>query len=774
MRKLYRIISLVLVFIMMFTMITACKKDVEIPKEKKTLNAPTNVKITESGLITWDEVENATSYTVNIGSKSFDTTETRYQVTDISYDFRFSVVAKAEGYNDSQASDIGTFVAKREPPIDQDPKITIAIKGSSEIRSGHSLTLSANVTGTEDKAVFWEIVEGDDIATIDPLTGVLTANSGIDGGSIIRVSAKSLADENYKGEKVITVVSKPSLTQEMLDILAGQQALGFDGFINISVYNYGLYDDLEMTSVTNIKTSMNGKDWYAEYIDGNTGILSRLYYKKHNDLACQVGVSFMNEEEYAPMLSEDGLEMSWTEAGLYNNFVGLKVEDFAFNEETWRYEYVGNDKNLMKRMTAAANPYDFIPKGLALIIEDGMIMGIYAISEDDFTIAAGYRTVQEMTVAVNYGSTVEVPSISKFEHIDKHDILNKAIENMRNLNSYTLDYTEITGTVYTVGYNTSGFVETITKDECYFDPFTVSYDVSGEEIRNFTGDVYGYHKVNDELYNAYYLNEDVFVPSRAYKKDFEAAKPTFAFAGEIFTSYYEDEEDGSITFYVNEVMSSVASTLYYGVGNDIQLYGLFATKGYTSQDESFTPYVTVKDGYITEACFYFYLGMIYGVVEIEYSDFNEAAIPEDIELDIPVRYVPDSWDELTINVNGDMSESGEDEEVNALEYLTKYMGSREAAERIPFFGNVLGDTYGFGLTTIHMAGGSNSAKQAIVFYYDVPLDYDYTIDSSLKILDDYLLSLGFDKNKYDEYSNGEIVIAPVDSSLDLTVYIWKQ
>ena len=35
-------------------------------------------------------------------------------------------------------------------------------------------------------------------------------------------------------------------------------------------------------------------------------------------------------------------------------------------------------------------------------------------------------------------------------------------------------------------------------------------------------------------------------------------------------------------------------------------------------------------GYIiTEACFYFYLGSIYGVVEIEYSDFGVAEVKEE-------------------------------------------------------------------------------------------------------------------------------------------------
>ena len=92
---------------------------------------------------------------------------------------------------------------------------------------------------------------------------------------------------------------------------------------------------------------------------------------------------------------------------------------------------------------------------------------------------------------------------------------------------------------------------------------------------------------------------------------------------------------------------------------------------------------------------------------------------------------------------------------------------------MPFFGVPLGDTYGFGLTTLHMPGGSSNAEKAILFYYDVPLGTDYTIDEPLNDIAKYLISLGFVKNKYNEFSKDDIVIAPTDSSLDLVIYVWK-
>ena len=64
-------------------------------------------------------------------------------------------------------------------------------------------------------------------------------------------------------------------------------------------------------------------------------------------------------------------------------------------------------------------------------------------------------------------------------------------------------------------------------------------------------------------------------------------------------------------------------------------------------------------------------------------------------------------------------------------------------------------------------------KEAIVFYYDVPLDIDYTINASLKAVDNYLVECGFELNKNGWYQKDDICIAPTDSSLDLMIYIWK-
>ena len=778
-------IGIILICMLLLICLSACDN------EEQTLSAPENVVLSDTGLLTWDAVENAESYTVTIGEKTYSTETNSYQVTSLDVDFNYSVVANAQGYISSPPSKQGTYRVPYTPPVNTTPKIAVAISGKSEIRYGAPITLSATVTGTEDQTVMWTVVEGSDLVEIDAISGKITAKS-LEQGGIVEVRAISLADESCYGSKVITVLTPPELTQEMIDLLANQTKLGFEGFVNISLYTIGVMEKFYMSSSTTVKTSLDGEHWYAEYDNLDLGIVSRLYFKNDGGIASQVGVSFENEEEYAPMLDENGSKVSWVDSGLYNNFKGLTVADFEFNEEKWCYEYVGADKDLPQRMVSAANPYDFEAVGLSLIIEEGEIMGIRALSASDYGIASGYRAVQELTVAVNFGETVDVPTISKYptDPDGNHDPLKEAIVNMQNQTNYTLDFVETTASYLTNGYVVSGFTETITEDVCYFDPSNVKYSSDGQEIRTYTNVPYGYLKVSDTLYNAFYSNgEGSFAATRAWSGDFDTTKPTFQFAAEIFTSYYEEkdedtEEVKSITYYVDEPMSSVASTFYYGVGNDIQLYGIFATTGYLSANETFTPFVVVEKvdgiGYIiTEACFYFYIGSIYGVVELKYSDFGTAEVKEEeaARLEAPlyeVREIPTSWNELTIVMSNDESSIEEDEEMRADLALNEFFDDPEMAEKLPFFGKVLGDTYGFGLTTFHLPSGSDSAKPAIVFYYDVPLDMDYTIDDSLALVYEFLVEEGFTRNARGEFVKDNLHISPLDVSLDFTIYVWVE
>lgn len=688
-----------------------------------------------------------------------------------------TITVKAkDGSNVSQSINIEV---KNNVPVIVETEINVGIKGSTEVKSGKSIKLDYTVSTKNanvaiDKTCKWSIVKGNEYAEISE-DGTLTTKD-VDGDKLVEVRATSNENSKYYGSKVITIVSKPVLTDDMLEPFRYEK-VSFEGYVNIDLYTIGLFEKLYKSQVLAVKTSMDGTNWYAEYVSGDSDTRMGLYFKNHNNLACQVGLSLMNDELYTPMKNSNEESVSWHDAGLYNSLADLKVSDFKFNDETWRYEYIGNDESLLKRIAASANPYDYDPKSLGLIIEEGEVMGIYMDSKDDFALVSGYKALQQLVVVIDHSDTVKVPSINKYPHKDFQDELQVAINNMRNLKSYKLDFRQLTNNTIISGtrYTEGGFEETITNNMCFFRPYGITYDNKGNEVKNYVDDgCYGFKKINDNLYNSFYETEDdVFNATRAYEKDFSNAKPSFEFAAEIFAECVEDKKAGTKTYYSYELMKTVASTFYYGVGNDINLYGIFAQQAYLSSS-SFTPFVVVKDGYIVESCFYFYLGSLFGIVTISYSDFDKAEIDENVKVEFETRQVPTSWSDVNIEVSPEGSTSTtEDISVVASEYLKEFFKDEEMAKKLPFFGNCLGDTYGFGMITIHRPANSQVTETSLLFYYDVPLDIDYTINSSMNKLKEFLKEQGFVDNGHGEYYKDGIYIAPVDSQLDFNIYVWK-
>ena len=769
-----KLVSILLIVTLAFTMLVS-----NIACSKKQLETPTGVTVSETGLISWQAVKNATGYKVIINGETYSTSATSYQVSSTENDFTYSIIATGKKYEDSNPTETYTFIGKGVPtPEPPAQTITVGITAPEEIKSGETVKLTARVEGTVDVSVTWSVIEGSQFATIDN-KGNLTAGQ-VSGDKLIKVEARSKVDTTAFATKVITIVSKPELTQEMLDAINSDYVL-FSGYINIELYDDSSIvtsKEPEQTYTSIIKTSMDGTNWYAEYENGTTGLMTPLYYKKVDNKPCQVGVNFMNEEEYFPMQDDYGAEISWESAGLYNSLKGLKVSDFTFDTDSWRWVYNNSDPSLVSKVIASSNPYDFATDNFALIIDGGEIMGIYSKSNPDYTISVGYKAIQHLYASLICGEEfVTVPTIQKYTSEAIHAPLNAAIENMRNLNSYSLELLDLNVNFTGTGYTESGYSQVITKDLIHFRPYTMRNTTSGSEKLYTPNGDYGYKQMRDGLYNTYHNDgSGNYYASRAYAGNVQSAMPTFAFAGEIFRTYVENE-DGSTTYYVDDAMSSVASTFFYGVGNDINLYGIFATRGYTSDTESFTPFVTIKDGYIVSACFYYNIGgLMYGVIEIVYSDFNSASVDSASHISFETREVPTSWAQLEIIETLDSSSSTEDDiPVNALEYFKEAFGDENIAERMPFFGEAIGDTFGFGLTTYYRPAGSSIMKEAVVLYYDVPLDTDYTITTSIKAVQDYLKGLGFEQSLTDHttFIKGDIAVVPVDENLDFMIYVYK-
>lgn len=750
-------------------------------EETLTLKKPQNVRVSESGLVTWDAVEHATDYIVYVNAATDFVTEPYYQIPNAEQDAVIVIVACAEGYKDSEESDEVSYKGKA--------RTTIAIGGRTEMHFGESKQYTAYINGELTTNITWEVIEGGEFASINRMGKLTAKEDKIDSNEIVTVKATLNSNPSVTCTKKVLVNGKPQLTQAMLDKVAAQEKMWFFGSVEIDAYNFTITNELTDSYSLTIDTKLDGTNWYAEYTDGNTGMSAALYFKNNQSVASQVSVSFMNDEEYTPMLDDNGNEVTWTEAGLYNNFKGLNASDFTFNKESWLWEYTGTDNTLKNRMVAAANPYDFVPTNFALLIHDGEIMGIYSVSEDDYKLVSGKRAVSKLFSYFHSGDTVDVPTIGKFTHDSKYDEqygkFQSALDKMHERESYTLNYVQDSYSVLGGGETVTGFKETITENDCYFRPFDCLRSPSGnyspfnENMRAYSGDDYGFHKFSEDRYNSFYTEytegvageqEAKLVATRAYTGDFSKAKPSFAFSPEIFTAFYEDKKSGEITFYADESMTPVASTFYYGVGTDIELYGLFATKGWSTGTD-FTPYVTVSaEGEIVDSGFYFYLGYIYGVVQIRYEDLDGASLPGGVTVDFAEREAPNSYSQLEI-----INVETEDEHVNVLEYMKTMFDDEDIESRMPFFGDILGDSFATGFVTRRMdvgPNGTNVSKNAILLWYDVPLDKDYTITSSMRKVAERLHELGFTEQR-GVFRKGNISIELEDHSLDFYIYIWK-
>ncbi len=601
----------------------------------------------------------------------------------------------------------------------------------------------------------------------------------------------------------------------MLDKIANSDVLAFDGFISLNVYNVVLSQKtalISSSSVT-IRTAMRQIDgennWFAEYENASLGIKQSIYCKKYNGKACEVSINFKNEENYTPMKNDDGKDLDWAESGYYNNFKGLKVSDFVFDEQSWRWKYVGEDKSLVERMIASANPYSFLLGDnpyfeLILDDEDGEpeIIGICSVADDDYSIVSGKATVQSLFVSLDVGENVKVPTIAAYESVDDYKDaekkqaylhLREAIANMQALTSYKTTYLNTSAMLGQSVTSVDGYEATVTDDIVYYK----DYSSSIADSYKFTDEgSYGYKTTDtDGLYNSFYYEKETngdgyyYTPTRAYEGDFKKARPSFDFVAEIFAAYAYDEETGLTVFATENILSNVATTFYYGLGNDVALYGLFAQIG-SVNGITFPTQITIEQVngkyYITNAAFYYSILSygLYGVVDIDYSDFNTAEIaPETVELigKTAVRQIPSKWSDVVVIEQ--TTDDGEDITVGADVYLKKFFSDESGnyplkgitVDEIPFFGTTLGDCYGLGMAQMYTTASGTKVK-SLKLYYDVPLALDFTIDDSLNKVEDFLKSAGFTADENGEYRKKDcnLVIKVADESLDFFIYLWTE
>ena len=767
--------TLFLSFAMLFACAACTNPGTGDEDTREQLATPTNLDISASGLITWNKVENAESYLVTVGTNERSTSQRMYQVEDsnaLLEDFTYSVVAQADGYRDSEPA-TRTYTA---------PEVTVSVSIDGNLRSGGTAKATATVTGATNKAVTWSVVSGSEYVSISA-DGTLTAQTVTENQTAV-IRATSVAKPTKYGERTVTVLTKTNLTQGMIDAIAEEKAIEFFSTLNIDLYTIGSRETYAGTQTAAALTAMDGEYWYTSYLDPNTNSQREMYYKKgENGIANQVTIGFNNDEIFYPVTDDLGDEITWEVAGFYNSFDGLSADNFTFDEDAWLWKYTGSDKTISERLVAAANPFKFTVKDVYLLINGNEIMGIQATSEDDYSLSAGYVARMTLQSTVNTNE-VSVPKPEKFESDGEfHPRLAEAIENMQALENYTVEFCVDTVNVLIGNLETlTGFDMYITENVRYYKDFNFEYVSNTEIKKEYTGAEYGYKKISDNLYNTFELHSEYtdeshtdhtseFVARHAYPGDFAETKPSFAFAAEIFDYPIPELYGSAVTYYATySAMWPVATTFYKGYDHNDEMYGIFST-ALRINNSYFVPYVTVEniDGeeYITEAAFAYNMGdYMYGVIYITYSDFGKTELPEPpIDLTFTTRQIPTSWTDgfLAYNEDGD--------DCDFIECAEDFFW--EGVE-IPFFNEVLGDNFGFAAKMVWEASaGSDKTRFVFSMYYDVPLDMNYSIESSMRAASKFLIKQGYTRTSAYRFTNGELNIAIVDNDLDLFIYIWE-
>lgn len=738
--------------------------------EKATLSAPTNLRIIEqnnSAVARWDAVANADGYIVTVNDVMNTTSETTYTLGGLLSDYSVSVVARASGYKNSSAAT--TSYSK--------PAVTVSISGSSECHSSGTVQLTATVVNApaDNNGVSWRITTGSEYASINADGLVLASN--VDGDKIIVVTATSLYDNTAVATKAITISARPELTQAMLDEL-NVDKIAFEGFLEVQQWTVA-GDYMAAQTTLNTRALIDEDRWYGEYQD-LSGLTRFAYFEDNGGIAYSSSVDLMNNFKSTPLVDPDGNQIAWADTNYKNNMRDLTVADFMFNEKTWRWEYkrgtAAEKEAKMRSIIASAHLFDIKPKTLSLIVDDDEVAGLYIESKDDNLMYAGSVVRMYLTAAVNIGESVTVPVVSAYAHESMHDDLQAAIDKMKALTSYTTECLDSGTSAVDSSTSYDGYVETVTPDACYmrtydFNPFQSTLIEIGEGTHNYNGNDFGYVKISDDTYNSFKVVGGAYSVDREFSGDFRSAMPSFEFAAEIFTAMKENA-DGSKTYYVDTPMLNVATTLYKGLGNDQSFYGIFANSTYRSR--AFVPYVTVNaDGYISSASFSYYTSSVHGEIKLAYRDFDSATLDNSITAKLDAiknnpRVAPDAWNDITINVPREnrVSQAGE--------YLISLF-DESITERLPYFGAAVGDTFNEGEVSFRSitVNGKRVSVGTIILFFEVPIDINYSIDSSLQKMNALLVDNSFATTDGSIYTNDNISVEVKEDQMRLFIYIWN-
>ena len=196
---------------------------------KATLDTPTNLRW-DGKIARWDDVENATEYTVLLKSNN-DGGVITVNPSNPEYDFSsrvkdqyyFTVIATANNYKDSKEATSPRYKAPTEEPTTTSHKVTVLLYETEmdDYNYGGKYTIKyGNTNDTSDSSNSYTIEDGTSVTlTAVPDSGYKFLRWEISGGSKqtnATCTFKVSADVNYMAvfEKVATATEQPTQTEQ--------------------------------------------------------------------------------------------------------------------------------------------------------------------------------------------------------------------------------------------------------------------------------------------------------------------------------------------------------------------------------------------------------------------------------------------------------------------------------------------------------------------------------------------------------------------------------
>ena len=562
---------------------------------------------------------------------------------------------------------------------------------ADSVAFGDTITLTATVTGTDNKAVTWTVSDPELVAVT--AEGVLSVIRDTTVDRYVTVTATSVANTD-KSKSIGILVLAPvvegqvgELTSEMLKEL-GSDAIRVDGVLTDYYTDFNMSVNSTVNKYDMTVVMQNGLwqgSWNHQNDPANT--LTDTYRKGENgnvkDENGQVGhaiekmiISKDNEVQAVQVKNYISIPAIWESQHLWNHLGDLSIDKFTYDAENEVYAYNPDLSSMDDLYLLTYLSYCLTPMlsdtlfEVYLVVEDGEITKMIAQTEilyygsdtQEDADAMSYTTI-ELTFSEVGTAVVKLPeAYSAPENADK---LEAALAKMAATDNYSFfvkdvttsapqgdagdyeiesvagaedEYSSTTAKNFVSAVGTVGMRGWVTSTDVLFATTgKYSYSMDGKDYHTeYSG--YRQNADNSVDYFEYDYKQNALVGKRKNHGTLADILPTFNFSANVFEFDNSVSKDGKTlyTFTVRE------TAITRDLAMEVCAYS-YADSGEPSSSSRFTIVVDGEGNLVSTSFPYSLSGVYYGICTTTYSDVGTTEIPAGTFVGYVPRVVATSW-----------------------------------------------------------------------------------------------------------------------------------